>query len=58
MKAIRFFLAVVAGLMIVNDNPAAQDFRINFWGIVLAAAVLIATTKRGESVIKKYLKTE
>ena len=36
MKAIRFFLAVVAGLMIVNDNPAAQDFRINFWGMVLA----------------------
>ena len=57
MKAIRFFLAVVAGLMIVNDNPAVQDFRINFWGMVLAA-VLIATTKRGESVIKKYLKTE
>lgn len=57
MKAIRFFLAVVAGLMIVNDNPAAQDFRINFWGMVLAA-VLIATTKRGEAGIKKYLKTE
>lgn len=57
MKAIRFFLAVVAGLMIVNDNPAAQDFRINFWGLVLAA-VLIATTKRGKAGIKKYLKTE
>jgi hypothetical protein len=57
MKAIRFFLAVVAGLMIVNDNPAVQDFRINFWGLVLAA-VLIATTKRGEAGIKKYLKTE
>nr|DAJ31857.1 MAG TPA: hypothetical protein [Caudoviricetes sp.] len=57
MKVIRFFLAVVAGLMIVNDNPAAQDFRINFWGLVLAV-VLIATTKRGEAGIKKYLKTE
>lgn len=57
MKAIRFFLAVVAGLMIVNDNPAAQDFRINFWGLVLAV-VLIATTRRGEAGIKKYLKTE
>ena len=57
MKAIRFFLAVVAGLMIVNDNPAAQDFRINFWGLVLAV-VLIATTKRGEAGINKYLKTE
>ena len=43
--------------MIVNDNPAAQDFRINFWGLVLAV-VLIATTKRGEAGIKKYLKTE
>jgi|GEM_PF-3959325 hypothetical protein len=57
MKVIRFFLAVVAGLMIVNDNPAAQDFRINFWGLVLAV-VLIATTKLGEAGIKKYLKTE
>ena len=57
MKAIRFFLALFAGLMIVNDNPAAQDFRINFWGLVLAV-VLIATTKRGEAGIKKYLKTE
>ena len=57
MRVIRFFLAVVAGLMIVNDNPAAQDFRINFWGLVLAV-VLIATTKRGEAGIKKYLKTE
>lgn len=57
MKVIRFFLAVVAGLMIVNDNPAAQDFRINFWGLVLAV-VLIATTKRGEAGIKKYLKTK
>ena len=57
MKVIRFFLAVGAGLMIVNDNPAAQDFRINFWGLVLAV-VLIATTKRGEAGIKKYLKTE
>ena len=57
MKAIRFFLAVVAGLMIVNDNPAAQDFRINFWGMVLAA-VLIATTKKGRTAIQKQLKTE
>ena len=57
MKAIRFFLAVVAGLMIVNDNPAAQDFRINFWGLVLAA-VLIATTKKGRTAIQKQLKTE
>lgn len=57
MKAIRFFLAVVAGLMIVNDNPAAQDFRINFWGLVLAV-VLIATTKKGRTAIQKQLKTE
>lgn len=57
MKIIRFTLAVIAGLMIVNDNPVAQDFRINFWGMVLAA-VLIATTKRGEAGIKKYLKNE
>ena len=58
MKAIRVLLAVIAALMICNEAPDLmnQDFRINFWGVILMG-FLVASTPHSHQWFVKHFKS-